>query len=509
VATKKVKAMTAIIFSDLKGFSTIQLDRVTGFVDEKIREFKASYLPGSSCFFDLTTGDGLFLCCASTVEAAEIALRLKDFFAGINWLKEGAPNILPIRIGLHFVELTKVIDDDKVTSVYGKSIAAGARIEPVTAPGKVYCSKTFHDILIGNSELNVIARSLGKRELAKEFGKMELFELMWAVEAHSDDILPSVIKERHVPLANTQLSKLIRDVMCFNQGEIIQYFYTAGEMHKEMKDNYRQENIENAIKKKESLKGFLDRVFKTILIKNYEHAKLIFALEKGPYNPPRMCFKYNYYEQPGGEQYIGTYNIGQEAYRSSFKCRVQENSASAFVEENGFYYFNNDLPSEAKAKNYKNPRLDLDKVDVYTPPHNLKSFVPFANCQPTDVSWTKCWKMYDGNNGQRMSPPAVSCYKSTLVVPSTLKNNNLFPQFWGMIAEKGNKSDFFRLNDKFKPQSVVESLVYGYFCMDNPEIGYFNEGFDVDFGYFFADIISIYYVISSTFTTLSEVYKKV
>jgi len=508
VATKEETAMTAIIFSDLKGFSTIQLNRVTGFVHKKIQEFKASCLTESNCFFDLSTGDGLFLCCASAVEAAEIALRLRDFFAGINWLKEGAPNILPIRIGLHFVELTKESDDKKVTNVFGKSITEGARIEPVTAPGKVYCSKTFHDILMGNSELNVIARSLGERELAKGFGTMELFELMWAAETHSDDIVPSVIRERHVPLANTQLSELIRDVMCFNQGEIIQYFYTAGELHKEIKRSYRNKNSKKAKQKLDSLDNFFDTGIRNVLLENFRMAAKTFALEKGPDNLPRMCFKYNYYEQQGGEQYIGTYNIGQEAYRSSFKCRVQENSASAFVEENGYYYIKNDLPSEAKAKNYENPRLDLGKVDVYTPPYNLKPFVPFAGRQPPDTSWAKCWKPHPGKNKQIIQPPPVSCYKSTLVVPSTLKNNRLSNQFWEKIAAKGKGSDFFRLRDGIDQSQVVRQI-YGYFCLDSPEIGYFNEGFDVDFGYLFADIISIFYIICLTFTTLSDVYKKV
>jgi len=51
--------------------------------------------------------------------------------------------------------------------------------------------------------------------------------------------------------------------------------------------------------------------------------------------------------------------------------------------------------------------------------------------------------------------------------------------------------------------------IFGYLCFDHVEENYFNDDIDIDVGYIFADIISLYMVTRSIYTELSTTYSKV
>ena len=85
-----------------------------------------------------------------------------------------------------------------------------------------------------------------------------------------------------------------------------------------------------------------------------------------------------------------------------------------------------------------------------------------------------------------------NCYKSTLIIPLTLWNNKLAKLF----VEKFNMKD-------------VERTIFGYLCFDHIETYYFYEDFDVNAGYIFADLLSLYLLTYIIYIEQSTTYKKI
>lgn len=66
-------------------------------------------------------------------------------------------------------------------------------------------------------------------------------------------------------------------------------------------------------------------------------------------------------------------------------------------------------------------------------------------------------------------------YKSTLIVPMTLWNNDLSEEFKELV----------NLDN-------VDRTIFGFLCFDHVDADYFDEENDVALGYVFADILSMY-----------------
>lgn len=163
---------------------------------------------------------------------------------------------------------------------------------------------------------------------------------------------------------------------------------------------------------------------------------------------------------------------------------ISENTGFQYVFNNGRYYLCPDIPSKAKGGYYINPRLQNHLARNYNPPRKA-----FIKKEAIDTAWCDCWV-------RGSSTPAEwerSCYKSTLIVPMTLINNDLDDEF---------KKDFF--NSSFHDNRTI----IGYLCFDHPIIDYFNENIDVKLGYIFADILSLYFYSAYIHTTISQTFQK-
>ncbi len=176
-----MKTKTALLFSDLKGFSSITdiklRARIVAFNNNLLKQVLSS----ENSFYHNTWGDAFFICSEDSYDLAEIALKIRDAVKNSNWKKEGFPNELAVRIGLHIETISRTIDKrGKVTDVFGTGIDLTARIEPIVDPNEVFCSKEFRDHLLSNNyDSKIDAISIGSRQLAKNYAEKALFKLEW------------------------------------------------------------------------------------------------------------------------------------------------------------------------------------------------------------------------------------------------------------------------------------------------------------------------------------------
>lgn len=54
----------------------------------------------------------------------------------------------------------------------------------------------------------------------------------------------------------------------------------------------------------------------------------------------------------------------------------------------------------------------------------------------------------------------------------------------------------------------VGRTIFGYLCFDHVEEEFFTE-VDIDIGYIFADMLSLYFIARATYTELSHTFSKV
>lgn len=171
------KQIVSFLFSDVKGYSALAEHEYKLF-DNAIEDFLSKILTDSNHFFQKNWGDGLYICSYDPLDIAEISLEIRDKFRNYNWIRNGFLNNLSVRIALHTEKATIKSENGIIKDVYGKNVTKAARIEPITEPNHVFCSYTFHNHIISEENINYNFISLGVRQLAKQFGKMELYELL-------------------------------------------------------------------------------------------------------------------------------------------------------------------------------------------------------------------------------------------------------------------------------------------------------------------------------------------
>jgi class 3 adenylate cyclase len=171
------REIVAILFSDIKGYSQINNDTMLGKLKEHLNGFWERTLTQSNHNYFNSWGDAFLICSHSPIDLAEIALKLRDEFRNMQWEYLGFEDKFGIRIGLHVDSFNLIYDNGNVIDVYGKAVNKAARIEPIVDPNKVFCSKFYYDLLSQETLLNYKFENLGKCQLAKGWGAMELYEL--------------------------------------------------------------------------------------------------------------------------------------------------------------------------------------------------------------------------------------------------------------------------------------------------------------------------------------------
>lgn len=163
----------SILFMDVKGWSQLTASEIHGYVT-KVMPKLAEHLVEKKAEMVNTWGDAIVATFVGAKPAAEAALSILHLFKSM-YDYEGMPNVTP-RIALHRGEVVIIYNAiTKRGDTFGDGVHRAARLEPVTAPGFVFCTKAFADGLDELKGSAPKALPLGSRELAKGYGTEEVF----------------------------------------------------------------------------------------------------------------------------------------------------------------------------------------------------------------------------------------------------------------------------------------------------------------------------------------------
>lgn len=278
-------------------------------------------------------------------------------------------------------------------------------------------------------------------------------------------------------------SKLIKKIVCYNQGAYAQYSFLASEIHKKLKTElYKstkdKKQIEIACNE---LEEHLYLGIRNACKFNFEFISEYFSL-KNNRSKTRVCVKAN----SGEDNVSDIFRNGRNTY-GAMVYPIANNTGFKEVSESGLPFICNNIPEYSANKLYYNPRLKQEKVKIY-----YKKYGP-GNNEPDfiDPNWIKCWKPLVPKKGEIVPPRPDECYKSTLIIPMTFLGNQL---------ESGFKKHF-NIN-----RDIPGKAIYGYLCFDNKLYDFFNEDIDINFGIIMADILSLYMVINLTYADYSQTY---
>lgn len=304
------------------------------------------------------------------------------------------------------------------------------------------------------------------------------------------------------PVALHDASAFMREVICYNQGEYIQYNFLAGELHKTLKDTLRESPTD--VQKLRTLCGkleeFLHETIYRVSLANFQFLKAYFRGRHA--KEPRFCIKGNY-KKGDKDHIVQLVREKKVNYRSEYP--LEENSGFLFVKNRGRYFLCNDIPKSIVDDGYRNARIDTTLALAYYEHKNAGLATSSNNHEyQCDESWVKCWKAPQDHEDPPSPIDPSSCYKSTVIIPMTLWNNKLAPPFLTRL--------------RTEPKEKRSRVIFGYLCFDHVEANYFNDylsdasdaedGIDIDVGYIFADLLCLYMITRAMYTELSATFCK-
>jgi hypothetical protein len=171
-------ALRSILFADFAGFSRLEEDRLSQFLEVVMGRIAAVLDRHSEAVLTRNSwGDAVFAVIISPVQAAEIALEIQSELDP-KLLKEiGLPAEDGMRISLHHGPIFEHFDAVQGTrTYYGTEVTVAARIEPRVPVGAIYTTQPFAAMIESDqNELNF--EYVGKMDLAKNYGVRVLYRL--------------------------------------------------------------------------------------------------------------------------------------------------------------------------------------------------------------------------------------------------------------------------------------------------------------------------------------------
>lgn len=173
------REIRSILFADYKGFSRLGERELPLFMHRVMGEIGQVLIEaGDHVEFRNTWGDAIYAVIDEPKIAAILAIDLQQRLADLppELIPEG--DIAGMRIGVHYGPIW--VGTDRITGNrlwYGGEVNRTARIEPVTPVGGVYCTDSFASaLLVANCDACRFT-PVGKVDLAKNFGAVELYRL--------------------------------------------------------------------------------------------------------------------------------------------------------------------------------------------------------------------------------------------------------------------------------------------------------------------------------------------
>jgi class 3 adenylate cyclase len=161
-----------VLFMDVAGWSRLKAHEIHAYATKGLHTLSTMLIDHD---FVNTWGDAIVATFDSAKCAAENALRIRDFFAN-SYPESGVASGLTCRVSLHVGE---VISCDNALrngkDIFGEAVHVAARLEPVTMPGNIFCTKQVADMLSEVHGSAPRAWPIGPLDLAKDFGRVEVY----------------------------------------------------------------------------------------------------------------------------------------------------------------------------------------------------------------------------------------------------------------------------------------------------------------------------------------------
>ena len=283
----------------------------------------------------------------------------------------------------------------------------------------------------------------------------------------------------------------IRTGVCFNQEELAQFSYLASFLHKALKEGLASNDEVPSLRTlRISLTDFLNKNTERISLHNFSLLKSYYkSYKNSSFELPRICIKGHY-----KEKIVDLFRSDNLIPKGGDP--IESNTGFNEVYNTGKYFLCNNIPDLEKNLKYINPRLDSKKATAYNKiqvDFLLKFIINIGNIlfDKSDTEWAMCWNDYNSHDTRESINR--SFYKSTLIVPMTLWNSQIQQPL----------ADLFKLSD-----SDTERMIFGYLCFDHTSVDFFDS-IDIEVGYIYADLISLYIINNLMYTSYSNTYKKV
>ena len=171
------RVVHSMLFGDIKGFSKLPEETLTGFVEKVMGGFATvldSY--GDKIRYRNTWGDAVYVVLPDSVTAATCAMDLQGVMTGLDLDALGFPPDLALRLGGHlgpvFEGHDPVIDRP---AFFGTHVSRTARIEPVTPPGEIYVTEPFAAAIALAQNSPFRCEYVGNIAAAKDYGAMRMY----------------------------------------------------------------------------------------------------------------------------------------------------------------------------------------------------------------------------------------------------------------------------------------------------------------------------------------------
>jgi class 3 adenylate cyclase len=169
----------AMLFADAVKFSKLTEQQIPRFLNQVLGGI-ANLIKHSSHppLTKNTWGDGLYLVFADVRHAGEFALELCDLIGNTEWIRQGLPKEMNLRIALHAGPVYSIIDPvTGLQSYTGTHVSRAARIEPITPSGQVYASQAFAALAAAQGVTEFTCDYVGQAPLAKGYGTFATFHV--------------------------------------------------------------------------------------------------------------------------------------------------------------------------------------------------------------------------------------------------------------------------------------------------------------------------------------------
>merc|ERR1719265_1023196 len=183
------QVIKAILFADVKGYSKLQehevfyfVKHVFGQVAELIHFVDKEMKP----IVKNTWGDAFYFVFDTVDGGGKFSLLLRDLFNNAKWESKNLPSTLAIRISIHAAPVFPCVDAVlKEANFTGVHTSRCARIEPITVPGSVYCSRAFACLTQAMGISDFDCPFIGNVPLAKGYGMLPIHVVAWIDEGQT------------------------------------------------------------------------------------------------------------------------------------------------------------------------------------------------------------------------------------------------------------------------------------------------------------------------------------